>query len=358
MVSAWYAGALVVAFAASVVGAVVSGATSASDVCLAPETMGANDLKAHQPCIPQVKSGDNDISIEKSKLQSQAKPTQESRTTKDAPVVPRPVSLTKHQRLVSDLVERTLAPRDVFVPSSTDSRRKELPQNDMTVEEIFAHYGLYAVPTPATGNCQYYAVAMSLLDMRFDTPQHTEVLEQMTQLLKEGIAEASLHGYEFEFPHDIRQVILLVNRLDVGEPELATPLSEEESALLFQEYIHGIAQSASATSAFVPPGLWGTEVTLRMMAKLLVQPIFLIIAPSGLQTVPSFQVYEPERTTKGGHQLDSAEEYYFASSKLEGWLSRLQRAYREASPTANPPIVLMYSELHFSRVETQFSNAP
>ncbi|KAE9006632.1 hypothetical protein PR001_g17160 [Phytophthora rubi] len=36
---------------------------------------------------------------------------------------------------------------------------------------------------------------MSLLDMRFDTPQHIEVLEQMTQVLKEGIGEARRHGY-------------------------------------------------------------------------------------------------------------------------------------------------------------------
>ncbi|KAE9004016.1 hypothetical protein PR002_g17178 [Phytophthora rubi] len=35
---------------------------------------------------------------------------------------------------------------------------------------------------------------MSLLDMRFDTPQHIEVLEQMTQVLKEGIGEARRHG--------------------------------------------------------------------------------------------------------------------------------------------------------------------
>ncbi|EGZ27360.1 hypothetical protein PHYSODRAFT_381906, partial [Phytophthora sojae] len=88
--------------------------------------------------------------------------------------------------------------------------------------------------------------------------------------------------------------------------------------------IQDISQSASAVSAFVSPELWGTEVTLRMMAKLLQQPIFLIIVPYGLEAAPSYQVYEPEQTVKGGYQLDSADEHYFASSKLDEWLSRLQ----------------------------------
>ncbi|KAE8902511.1 hypothetical protein PF005_g12893 [Phytophthora fragariae] len=67
---------------------------------------------------------------------------------------------------------------------------------------------------------------MSLLDMRFDTPQHIEVLEQMTQVLKEGIGEARRHGYDVEFPHDIRQTILAVNQLEADGKELATPLLE------------------------------------------------------------------------------------------------------------------------------------
>ncbi|KAE9133947.1 hypothetical protein PF010_g2641 [Phytophthora fragariae] len=58
---------------------------------------------------------------------------------------------------------------------------------------------------------------MSLLDMRFDTPQHIEVLEQMTQVLKEGIGEARRHGYDVEIPHDIRQTILAVNQLEADE---------------------------------------------------------------------------------------------------------------------------------------------
>ncbi|KAE9030624.1 hypothetical protein PF011_g526 [Phytophthora fragariae] len=296
--------------------------------------------------LKQGESDDNSPSIVKSKLENQG-------TT----FIPRPASLTKHQRLIGDIVKRILADdSEVFVPSSTDPRWREPPPSHLTVEEGFARYGLQPAPTPATGNCQYYAVAMSLLDMRFDTPQHIEVLEQMTQLLKEGIGEASRHGYDVEFPHDIRQTILAVNRLEADGQELATSLSETESGILFQEYIQDISQSASVISAFVPLELWGTELTLRMMAKLLQQPIFLIIAPYGLQSVPTYQVYEPERTTKAGHELDSAEEYYFASSKLDEWLSRLQRACRDTSSTDNPPVVLIYSELHYSRVE--FAPAP
>ncbi|KAL3657281.1 hypothetical protein V7S43_017789 [Phytophthora oleae] len=135
----------------------------------------------------------------------------------------------------------------------------------MTGEEVLVQFGLHTVPTPATGNCQYYAVAMSLLDLRFDTVQHIEALEQVTQHLKEGIAEASRHGYEVEFPHDIRQAILASIQLDVCGQELTIPEMEEESNLLFQEYIRDIARSPSTISSYLSVELWGTEVTLRMM---------------------------------------------------------------------------------------------
>lgn len=59
--------------------------------------------------------------------------------------------------------------------------------------------------------------------------------------------------------------------------------------------------------------LWGTEVTLRMMAKLLRQPIFVVIAPYGLQTTIDFQVYKPERVTKGPIKTYGLVVYYTSS---------------------------------------------
>ncbi|OWZ01569.1 hypothetical protein PHMEG_00027012 [Phytophthora megakarya] len=200
---------------------------------------------------------------------------------------------------------------------------------------------------PATGNCQYYAVAMSLLDMRFDTPQHVKTVELVTQLLKDGIAEATRHGYEVEFPHDIRQAILVSTQLDSEGQDLTIPESAKESDLLFREYIREVAQSPSAVSAYLPIELWGTEVTLRMMAKLLQQAIFVVIAPYGLQTNVNYQVYKPERVTKFGFELDSAEDYYVAGSVSQKWFAQLQQALNYQT---NPPIILLFSNFHYSRV--------
>ncbi|GMF15755.1 unnamed protein product [Phytophthora fragariaefolia] len=361
----WCAITLVLACVASV-GANFEGATpvtTARDVCTAPEASGTDRIQnPHQPCAKQTESKGNTLAKETPRpgvtIFEQSESDDEfSGGAANIALIPRPDSLDKVQLLIADVVKPTLADAgEVFIPTSDDPRWKKPPQSDIRGEEVFAQYGLQQVSTPATGNCQYYAVAMALLDMDSDTPQHVGALEQVTQHLKEGILEASRHGYEVEFPHDIRQTILAVNRLEAGYQELTETLPEEESNLLFQEYLLDIAKSASTIEAFVPLEVWGTELTLRMMAKLLQQPIFVVIAPYGLQAVPSYQVYEPERSLKDGHQLDSAEEYHFPSSRLRGWLSRLQKACYDTNSTGNPPIVLLYSHLHYSRV--RFSPIP
>ncbi|KAL4140148.1 hypothetical protein PRNP1_015219 [Phytophthora ramorum] len=134
-------------------------------------------------------------------------------------------------------------------------------------------------------------------------------------------------------------------------------MSEDESDALFQEYIDAIAQSPSDIAAFLPLELWGTEVSLRMMAKLLQQPIFVVIAPYGLQTPPSYyQVYKPERIARSGRELDSAEAYFIPSLEPERWITWLRQACGLSTSTANPPIVLLYSHSHYSRV--QFVGTP
>ncbi|KAK1936567.1 hypothetical protein P3T76_010002 [Phytophthora citrophthora] len=269
------------------------------------------------------------------------------------PFTPRPALLIKVQRLIADSIEFTWPDtQENFVPSSTDARWESQVRADTTGAEILMQLGLHSVTTPATGNCQYYAVAMSLLDLDFDTVQHVEALEQLTRHLKEGIAEATRHGYEVEFPHDIRQTILVSTQLDVGDEELMIPETEEESNWLFQEYIRDIAHSPSTTSTYLPVELWGTEVTLRMMAKLLHQPIFVVIAPYGLQTTIDFQVYRPERVIKSGVEIDSAEQYYIPSSQYKKWFAQLQHA----NVKGNAPVVLLFSNSHYSRL--QFAELP
>lgn len=362
MVNVWHGGTLLLAFAASKADSKACSTTTttaaAVDTCSSVEAMNQESriIKEAAFSISEQSTSQFLAVIEEDDLDASV-PDSSPQRANATPLIVRPASLIKQQHLIADIIKRNRADvSQVFVPSSTDSRWKVSLQKGIRAEKVLAHYGLQPVPTPATGNCQYHAVAMSLLDVHFDTPQHVEALEQMTRRLKEGIAEASRHGYEVEFPHDIRQAILVSTQLDIDDQELTVPESEEESDLLFQEYIRDIALSPSTISASLPTELWSAEVTLRMMARLLQQPIFVIIAPRGLQSATNYQVYQPERVTKSGHELDTAEEYYITGSEPEKWFTGLQRACRGPSSMANPPIVLLYSNFHYSRV--QFVSTP
>ncbi|KAF4032896.1 hypothetical protein GN244_ATG15206 [Phytophthora infestans] len=68
--------------------------------------------------------------------------------------------------------------------------------------------GLEFVSTPPTGNCQYYAVAMALLNQGYGPDGNTRAVEDLTAKLKQGIKAAAEHCFDKEFPHDIRQTIL------------------------------------------------------------------------------------------------------------------------------------------------------
>ncbi|CAH0481309.1 unnamed protein product [Peronospora belbahrii] len=288
--------------------------------------------------------GENNLDI--SKLKKQVAGTSSQRANA-VPFIAFPAPLVEQQYLIADLIKGSHDSK-VFVPFCTDSRWQIPMQIGMTGAEFLAQYGLQIAPTPATGNGQYYAVAMSLLDIQFDTSNHIEELEQMTRHLKEGIKQASRHAYEVEFPHDIRQAILVSTQLDIDDQELKVPETAEESNLLFQQYIDDIARSPSSISSYVPVEQWGTEVTLRMMAKLLQQPIFVIIASPDLQATPNFQVYQPERVAKSGFMLDTVEAYYIAGSKSEQWFSRLQHVCRDSDSMTNSPIVLLYINFYYS----------
>ncbi|ETP33286.1 hypothetical protein F442_18193, partial [Phytophthora nicotianae P10297] len=347
MVNVWRGTALLLAFTASSMGAEVCSAT-AGDATEAASQETRTLKVATIPISEQIFT----TSLLPGEKETSGIDGHAAHSSTVIPFIPRTASLSKQLRVITGLIERNRAGGiQSFKLSVNDARWKTPLQADMRVEEILMQYGLQPVPTPATGNCQYYAVAMSLLDLHFDTPQHVEALEQMTQQLKGGIEEAIRHGYDVEFPHDIRQAILVSTQLEADQQDHTIPETEEESDLLFLKLFQGIAESPSGTSAFVPTEFWGTEVTLRMMAKLLQQSIFVVNAPYGLQTHVDYLVYKAEQVTKDGYELNSAEQHFITRSNIKLWLRQLQQACEDSSSLTNPPIVLLFSNFHYSRLQ-------
>ncbi|KAF4035595.1 hypothetical protein GN244_ATG12393 [Phytophthora infestans] len=116
-------------------------------------------------------------------------------------------AMEKQQHLIEKLIQ---AKADVLDRGATETCRdiklKEVRQ--WTGREVLQRCGLQEVSTPATGNSQYYAIAMALLQKGFDTPDNKTAIEFLTGKLKKGIVVASNHFFEQEFPHDIREAIL------------------------------------------------------------------------------------------------------------------------------------------------------
>lgn len=211
MVNAAFVTSLVLAFSTPPVD-VVDPVLPAVDTCSSTEAAGQEYLKLSRLAISDQPRTTSQFVVENEQVAD---------NPNRIPFIPRPALLTNVQHLIAGAIESIRADtEEVFVSSGTDTHWKSKVKAESTGEEILMQLGLYPVPTPATGNCQYYAVAMSLLGLRFDTVQHIEALEQLTRHLKEGIAQAIRHGYEVEFPHDIRQTILVSTQLDVSGQEI------------------------------------------------------------------------------------------------------------------------------------------
>eukprot|EP00644_Phytophthora_capsici_P015910 jgi/Phyca11/123060/e_gw1.49.370.1 len=83
-----------------------------------------------------------------------------------------------------------------------------------------------------------------------------------------------------------------------------------------------ICSSSSKKTSFIADRLWGSDLTLRMAAKLLQRPIFVVVAQGSDK--PSFQVFEPSVVKNKEFTLETAKEYNFDGTTPELWVNRLQ----------------------------------
>lgn len=254
--------------------------------------------------------------------------------------LPRSAALTKQNRLIIEAIHRNqtrFKKEDANLVQSLDLEKLD-PETGFSVLQ---NCGLSPIETPKTGNCQFYAVAMAMLNKQFHETADISAIENMTVKLKKGIQIAALQGFEAEFPHGMRQEIL--KTLDENAGVLNAPQSETR----LKEYIQDVCTSSSSRTAFISKSLWGTDLTLKMLSKLLQRPIYVVVGHEGLAK-PTFQVFKPIHKATPTHALESGGEFNYAWEKAKSWMAQLQQDCHGFEDTGKLPIVLFYGSQHYT----------
>ncbi|GMF44831.1 unnamed protein product [Phytophthora fragariaefolia] len=257
--------------------------------------------------------------------------------------------LTKQRRLIMQAVTKKnskLRRETTQILEQLDIDSMEKQGN--TGKKVMELCGLSEVSTPDTGNCQYYSMAMDLLDKDFSTEESSKAIENLTAKVKKGQKMALEHGCEEEYSHAEGQTRLLSCMYDTSN------LTESQTKQQLMEYMEDVVSSSSKKTSFIAKSLWGTDFTLHLATKLLQRPIFVLIATDNLETA-TYQIYEPQRVTKTQFTIDTAGEYTISNDKSKIWIQRLQKECQSNEPVEHLPIVLKYGHQHYSRL--QFRNS-
>ncbi|POM81308.1 Hypothetical protein PHPALM_740 [Phytophthora palmivora] len=134
--------------------------------------------------------------------------------------------------------------RDLFIIPTSVMRDKE-DVSKLTEREIETRLQLRSLNTPATGNCQAYAILQAYVAaptrIRGSTAAHT------TAALKRGIRAVALTDFEAKYTHEDRKATL--HALNRGY----TGMSRPNAAAEFKRYLEDYAASNSDAESVVPP---------------------------------------------------------------------------------------------------------
>ncbi|EEY60493.1 uncharacterized protein PITG_22409, partial [Phytophthora infestans T30-4] len=72
---------------------------------------------------------------------------------------------------------------------------------------------------------------------------------------------------------------------------------------------------------------WGSEVTLKMISKILNKKIYVVVASTGLET-SSFQVFYPAQSNRNGETYMTVKEKNFSIGVPEDWIQDIQAGVR------------------------------
>ncbi|KAF4032132.1 hypothetical protein GN244_ATG15999 [Phytophthora infestans] len=182
---------------------------------------------------------------------------------------------------------------------------------------------------------------MALLQKGFDTPDNKTAIENLTVKLKKGIVAASNHFFEQKFPHGIREAIF-----STIEPVKERP-TPQQSERAIKRYLREIGQTTSKRENRIDLCYWGSEVTLKMISKILNKKIYVVVASTGLET-SSFQVFYPAQSNRNGETYMTVKEKNFSIGAPEDWIQDIQAGFKTEDTPTQDPIVLLFQSEHYT----------
>ncbi|KAE9095780.1 hypothetical protein PF010_g16581 [Phytophthora fragariae] len=206
---------------------------------------------------------------------------------------------------------------------------------------ILQKCGLEEVEADPNGNCQYYSVAMALLNRDCSLPGEAKLLETLTSKLKKGIAAAANHFFAEEFPHQNRVQMLEVQN---GEKE---KLTQNQSAEALQRHFKDIGGSKSQLDSSIDRRCWGSTTTLRMLAKILHRTIYMVDASNGVANA-HFSLFTAGERVCGGGKFTTVKEKIYRPEEITEWVKHLQKACLDITPQSGPPLVIIFRTSHYN----------
>ncbi|KAE8983964.1 hypothetical protein PR001_g23309 [Phytophthora rubi] len=259
--------------------------------------------------------------------------------------------MEKQQSLIEKQVQAKCKPSsDDAMMSLKNLNLKKFTAKAKSVQEVAQASGLEVVDTPPNGNCQYYAVAMALLNRTFELGEDQTAVETLTAKLKKGILAASNHFFEEEYPHSSRMYLL---RSINNHKQMK--LTEDQSKTELRRYFSEIAGSTCSEMGCVRGNLWGSSETLRMMAKILQRKIFCVVAQPSFAEA-TYAYYDIKEKKQYGKTFTTAVERGFSANDVAKWLQALKTECNKMARTGISPLVILFTPGHYEWL--RFSTHP
>lgn len=209
----------------------------------------------------------------------------------------------------------------------------------VSLSDIMEAIGLVESKTPATGNCQYYAMAEAAFQVPFQRTSNPVKLETAAAALKKAIQAAAMLHFGADFPQR-GQKDFLTKRDRFGKG-----MTNKEMKNEIVQFYKDIAKSASGRLAIIPRSVWGGPETLRMAAKALNATIFLAVDNKMLKQF-TYTMYKPNSKKIDAALINTATEFFCTRDE---WAAELVVQRDVAVAGGEPlPMVLKYGQDHYS----------
>lgn len=242
--------------------------------------------------------------------------------------------LLRHRKELTELSEAAEQQKPRLFPAADEVMEEG---DEVEAAEVLSLLGLERQATPATGNCQFFALAEAGLQQTFTAQDDVSKLVKWTTTIRKGIQAATMINFQTEFPaYTCRSLLETVGR--------ALPSEDEDDVVgEAQEYFKQVANGSSDPEDLVAFQAWGGGETLSMVVKAVQRKVFLV---SARDSKTFYTVYRPAIKKLEGRQVATSIELNLSVTE---WMSELRQAREEMAAGRNlVPIVLNLDQRHYS----------